>query len=128
MKLKDRALKLSRKELAATAPKIYDLFVSGDETAAKLYHKAADEIARMAYTVSDNSKESKVLLCGGFFANKPLFIAECRKRFAKISQAELCYVEGFSPILAAQMAVLSNNTVITDELFQKLLNNKGEGK
>ena len=119
---------MSRRELAATAPKIYDLFESGDKTAADLYCKAADEIAQMAYAVSDNSKEVKVLLCGGFFANKPKFIEECHKRFAEISDAKLQYIEQFSPIVAAQMAVLSDSVEITEDLFQILLQNKGELK
>lgn len=125
MELKARALNINRRELAATAPKIYDLFADGDKTAAKLYGNAADEIARMAYSVSDNSKENKILLCGGFFANKPKFIEECRRRFAQISDAKLQYIEQFSPIVAAQMAVLNSSTVITEDLFQRLLKNKG---
>ena len=124
MELKRRAIAMSRRELAALAPKIYELAEGGDVAALSLYREAASEIAELALGVSEHSADFKILLCGGFFANKPLLLDACRELLSKKSQAELVYEPRFAPIVAAGIAVLrSANTKITNELFEKLLNN-----
>lgn len=124
MELKRRALALSRRELAALAPEIYALALRGNETALKLYEKAASEISELALGVSDDSSDFSVLLLGGFFTDKPRLLDDCRRIFAEKSRAKLIYEPRFSPILAAQMSVLrSDGVMITPELFEKLLNN-----
>lgn len=124
MELKRRALAMSRRELAALAPKIYDLAENKNPTALKLYEKAASEISDLALGVSDNDPDFSVLLLGGFFTAKPRLVEDCRRIFAKSSRASLVYEPRFSPIVAAQMSVLRSDGIkITTELFKKLLNN-----
>lgn len=124
MELKRRAIAMSRRELAALAPKIYALAELEDPTAISLYREAASEIAQLALGVSEDSADFKILLCGGFFANKHLLLTMCYELLAKKSRANLIYEPRFAPIVAAGIAVLhSANTEITNELFEKLLNN-----
>lgn len=123
MELKKRAVEMSRRDVAALAPDIYTLMEEGDSFATKLYSNAAEEVAFMADAVCDNNENAKVLICGGFLKNKPLFFEMCKKAFAKKSRAELCYNEKFSPSTGACIAVLSENGVeITQEMFNKILN------
>lgn len=125
MELKSRALAMSRKELAALAPKIYELKLQGDPTAIALYSEAAEEVASMACAVSRNEENTGVLLCGGFFAQKEAFVEECKERFAKKSKAQLKYMEDFAPIVGVQLSVLKNNSVeLTDSIFQTVLQNR----
>jgi N-acetylglucosamine kinase-like BadF-type ATPase len=123
MELKDRAINMSRRELASLAPMIYGLAESGDAVSCALYESAASEIADLAYGVSDDSSDFKVLLCGGFFANKPMLLEATERLFSKKSRATLVYEPRFSPIVAAQIAVLrENGAQITDKVFDKILN------
>lgn len=127
MEAKQRVLNMSRKELASLSPRIYDLMEKGDDTCEKLYDKAAKEVADMAYSVSDNEQGVKILLCGGFFRNTPIFLEKCKKIFSQKSQAELCYFPDFSPIVGVKLNVLKNNSVvITDEIFKKIYKNTEE--
>ena len=122
MEAKSRALGMSRRDLAALAPEIYKLAVDGDTVALGLYRTHAKEIALLANSVSDNSANYKVLICGGFLTNKPLLLDMCCEEFAKLSCARLYYVPAFSPIVAAKMAVLTRYGVSpTRELFDKIL-------
>lgn len=122
MELKSRALNMSRKELASLAPNIYDLAINGDATAEYLYDKAAKEIALMANAVSDNTEKFKVLLCGGLFTNKPEFIKKCINHFKTLSDSGLYYTENFSPIIAAEIAVLSENSIdVNEKMFNEIL-------
>lgn len=122
MEVKTRALNMSRRELAALAPKIYTLAEQGDQTALNLYRKAAEEIASMSISVSTDRPDFRILLCGGFFKNKPMLMDECKKIFTKMSSAKLYYEEKFSPIIAAEIAVLKNNGImITEETIKKIL-------
>lgn len=124
MELKARALGMNRRDLAALAPEIYRLAEAGDPVAISLYNDASKEIANLAMGVSDRSEDFCVLLCGGFFAQKPMLIESCRRMFAENSCAALRYEPLFSPIVAAQLAVLEGgNITITEEIFDKLLNN-----
>ena len=124
MELKARAINMSRRELAALAPKIYELAEQGDKVSAELYLQAARAVAAMAYTVSDSDEDFTVLLCGGFFANKPKLLENCVREFAKISKASLKYEPAFSPLVAAQLAVLQKNGVnITGEILSNIKNN-----
>lgn len=123
MELKKRALELDRKKLASFAPMIYKLAFEKDEYAVRLYKKAANEVALLANSVCDNDPETNVMLCGGLFANKPLFVEYCRDAFYKINKASLQYNIDFSPIIAAEINVLKNNGVnMTPELFNKIFN------
>lgn len=127
MELKRRAINLSRKEIAALAPKIYALAEKGDKFALELYRRQAREIALLANGVIDNKEGEKVLICGGFLKNKPLLLKMCEEEMAKISKAELVYDENFTPSLAALVAVLKENNIeVTDEMFYKFINGKGE--
>lgn len=123
MELKKRAVEMPRRDIAALAPEIYALMEMGDSFARKLYSDAAEEVALMANAVSDNCKDSKVLICGGFLKNKPIFFEMCQKAFSSKSDAELYYNEKFSPSTGSCIAALSENGVeITDEMFDKILN------
>ena len=125
MELKNRAVNLDRRTRASFAPKIYDLWEKGDVTAEKLYSDAAREIAKMAYLTSDDKSGSQVLLCGGFFANKPLLLCRCRKELEKLSRATVVYDPCFSPSVAAKTAVLESNGEIVDkEIFKRILKNE----
>ncbi len=125
MELKRRAITMSRRELAALAPKIYALAEQGDKTALSLYEKAASKIVDLAIGVSEISSDFGILLCGGFFTDKPRLLALCREYLLKRSNARLVYEPRFSPIVASQLSVLrSSNTAITTELFEELLNNR----
>lgn len=125
--MKDRILALSRKEIAAFTPKIYDLALKGEKTALELYKKSAKEIALMAYNVSDNNPNSKVLLCGGFFNNSPLLLKLCEQEFANISKAKLLYSAEFAPILGAELSVLKNAQIeITETIFNNIFKNAKE--
>lgn len=127
MEAKQRAIDMSRRELASLSPRIYDLMEKGDATCEKLYDKAAKEVADMAYSVSDDEQDAKILLCGGFFKNTPLFLEKCKKIFSQKSQGELCYYPKFSPIVGAKITVLNNNMVyITNEIFEKIYDNMEE--
>ena len=127
MELKTRALNMSRRKLASLAPEIYKLAELGDPCSVKLYKTAAHEVALMAYGVSDNRTESCVMLCGGFFINKPLFLEWCEEAFSQISKGNLVYKEDFSPIIAAELTVLKNNNIeLTNELFINILKNEKE--
>lgn len=122
MELKARSLNMSRRELAALAPKIYELAERGNPTAGKLYEEAAQEIAMMAAAVSDDRKDTTVLLCGGFFAVGTEFVTVCRNKFRQISSASMYYECGFSPAVAAQLFVLKENGVeITTELLRRIM-------
>ncbi len=122
MEAKSRALAMSRRELAALAPDIYRLALEGDTAALGLYRVHAKEIALLANSVSDNSADYKVLICGGFLANKPLLLDMCNEELAKLSSAKLYYEPNFSPIVAAKMAVLTRyGASPTRELFNKIL-------
>ena len=124
MEIKRRALAMSRREFAALAPKIYELAEGGDLAALSLYEQAATEIVSLAYAVSEPRENFKILLCGGFFAQKPLLLQLCREKLARISPATPIYEPRFSPIAAAQLAVLQSDGIpVTDELFSILLNN-----
>ena len=121
MELKNRAVSMSRRDLAALIPDIYRLAESGDKTALQLFEKAAKEIAELATYVSDNSPAFKILLCGGFFVHKPILLDLCYKEFAKKSFAQLKYILDFSPIVAAKTAVLQQNNIqITEEIFENV--------
>lgn len=125
MELKRRALALSRRELAALAPKIYELADMNDKYSLMLYEKAAEEVSLMASAVCDNDENKKVLLCGGFFKNKPNLLAKCYDEFSKVSSAKMEYNENFNPIIAATVAVLNHNKVtVTQEIFENII--KGE--
>lgn len=122
MELKNRAINMSRRSLAALTPKIYALAEEGDKTCLKLYKESAEEIALMAYAVSQNSEKTKIMLCGGFFNNSPLLLKMCNEIFAQKSKAELKYCPEFSPIVGAKLAVLKNASIdITDETFNNII-------
>lgn len=122
MELKRRALVLDRRTIASFAPAIYELYSSGDSAAAELYFIAASEIANMAFNVSDNNPDTKVIVCGGFLRNSPLLIDEVKKQFAKLSQAEIVYDPDFNPIMGAKLSVLRmGNVQLNKILFKKLL-------
>ena len=124
MKIKSRALNMTRRELASLAPKIYALAERCDKTALELYDNAAHAITELALGVSENSEDFNVLLCGGFFSNKPMLLDACRKYCSLKSRAILKYDPRFSPSIAAQVAALNRGGIeITPELFEKLLNN-----
>lgn len=121
MELKNRAINMSRRELAALAPKIYALAEEGDKTCLGLYEDAAEEIAQMAFAVSKNSNNTNVMLCGGFFAEKPMLLKMCNQAFAKKSKAVLKYCPEFSPITGAILSVLKNDSVnITEDIFKTI--------
>lgn len=125
MELKRRALQMTRRELAALAPALYALSVQGDTTAQMLYRQAAIQVAEMAYSVSDNDANANVLLCGGFFAEKPAFVETCREEFAKKSRAKLHYHPAFSPIVGVQLTVLKTHSItITPAIAGRILNNQ----
>lgn len=123
MELKSRAINMSRRELASLAPRIYKLAEDGDAASYGLYESAAIEIADLAYGVSDDLGDFGVLLCGGFFAGKPMLLEMSERLFAKMSRARLIYEPRFSPIVAAQISVLRENGVkVTHAMFDKILN------
>ena len=125
MELKRRALQMTRRELAALAPSLYALSVQGDTTAQMLYRQAAVQVAEMAYSVSDNDANANVLLCGGFFAEKPAFVEACREEFAKKSRAKLHYHPTFSPIVGVQLTVLKTHSItITPAIAGRLFDNQ----
>ncbi len=124
MELKKRALAMTRRELAALAPKIYGLALGGDSTCLSLYEDAAYEIALMGDKVSDEG--GSILLCGGFFACKPDLTDLCRRRLSEINGTKtFMYNPDFSPSTASVVAVLEMCGIeITGEIFQSIL--KGE--
>ena len=125
MELKKRALDMSRRELAALASSIYDLCLEGDSAAQMLYSQAAGQVADMAYSVSDNDENTKVLLCGGFFAEKPEFLQACCEEFNKKSKAKLYYDKDFSPIVGVQLSVLKDHSVnITRDICKQVFSNR----
>lgn len=125
MEAKSRAVTLSRRELSALLPGIYELYRQCVPTAVSLFNDAIDEICRLAGCVTDNSPESGVLLCGGFFRNKPEFVELCRKRFAAVSSAKLVYDERFDPIVGVCTAAIQSGGIeITQEVFENILNEK----
>lgn len=127
MELKAKALNTSRRDLAALAPKIYRLAEEGDPVAIALYESAAKEIAALALRVSEDRLESSVVLCGGFFIQKPLLLALCQKHFSEKSKARLLYEPLFSPLLAAKLAVLKEAGIgMESETFHKFLNEEKE--
>ncbi len=122
MAVKARAVEMPRRELAATAPVIYEFAEKGDTAAMKLYDQAADEIVKLSYAVSDDDPACTVLLCGGFLTSKPLLLENCRRKFAAVSRARLRYEPRFTPLIAAKVAVLEQNGVeITEERFNTIL-------
>lgn len=124
MVLKSRATALDRRTLASFAPKIYELWERGDAQAVKLYSMAAREIAEMAYLTSDGKSDTQVLLCGGFFANKPLLLDKCREELKKKSRANIVYNPAFSPSVSAKIAVLEmNGEIVDNDVFYRVLNN-----
>ena len=124
MELKSRAVSLDRKTLASFAPIIYDLWEKGDASAERLYLDSAREIATMAYITSDDKDDTQVLLCGGFFANKPLLLEKCREELKKKSRVSAVYDPNFSPSVAAKIAVLETSGEKVDrEIFCRVLNN-----
>ena len=125
MELKSRAVNLDRRTLASFAPKIYELWESGDPAAERLYSDAACEIAKMACCISDDATDSKVLVCGGFFTAKPLLLEKCKEELKKHSRAKIVYVPDFSPSVAAKTAVLeTNGERVGDEIFKRILENE----
>lgn len=123
MELKARALNTSRRDLAAMAPEIYRLAEAGDPVAVSLYESAAKEIADLALCVSEDRPDVSVLLCGGFFTQKPFLLDRCKKLFSEKSTARLHYEPLFSPILAAKLAVLKDvGNMNETEKFHKFLN------
>ena len=127
MELKNRAVNMSRRKLAALVPEIYHLAEMGDKTALSLFEHSAKDIAELALNVSDNACDFEILLCGGFFAGKPILLKMCETEFSKISCAVLKYIPEFSPIVAAQIAVLEKNNIkVTDEVFMRILKNQKE--
>ncbi len=124
MELKKRVLDLDRRTVASFAPEIYKLYSTGDPAATELYLKAASEIAGMAFCVSDNTPDTKVIVCGGFLRNSPLLLEEIRNQFAQKSRAKIIYDPEFNPIMGAKIAVLRMGNIKTNQkLFEKLLNN-----
>lgn len=124
MELKSRAVSLDRRTVASFAPKIYDLWEKGDTSAERLYLDSAREIATMAYLTSDDKDDTQVLLCGGFFANKPLLLEKCKEELKKKSRVSVVYDPNFSPSVAAKIAVLeSNGERVDKEIFYRVLNN-----
>lgn len=129
MALKGRVINLSRSEIAAHTPKIYNLAEKGDKTALKLYEESADEIANMVYSVCDNKTESRVLLCGGFFRNSPLLLKLCKEKIANLGSVKVVYQPEFSPILAAEFSVLKDAQIeITENIVNNILNNSKENQ
>ena len=122
MELKARALNIRRRDLAALAPEIYRLAEAGDPVAVSLYESAAKEIADLALCVSENRSGVSVLLCGGFFTQKPFLLNRCKKLFSEKSKACLHYEPLFSPILAAKLAALKDVGNMNEaEKFHKFL-------
>ena len=107
MIIKERALSLSRAELAAMAPALYELYDQGNGIAAMLYQKQAEEIAKLAAHVSDDDPDFRILLCGGFFTNKPKLMEDVHLCLKKFSRAELLYDPEFAPIDAFKNAALA---------------------
>jgi hypothetical protein len=63
-----------------------------------------------------------VLLCGGFFAEKPWFVNLCCEKFAKLSKAQLYYVESFSPIIGVKLSALKNSNIeITKNILEEIM-------
>ena len=125
MELKSRAINLDRRTLASYAPKIYELWERRDPAAERLYSDAAHEIAKMASCISDDTSDGKVLVCGGFFTEKPLLLERCKEELEKISRAKIVYVPDFSPSVAAKTAVLQTNGERADaEIFKRILRNE----
>ena len=121
MAVKARAVELPRRELAATAPTIYEFAEKGDAVAMKLYDQAADEMVKLAVAVSDDDPAHTVLLCGGFLTDKPLLWETCRQKFAAVSRANLRYEPRFTPLSAAKVAVLEQNGIeMTEERFETI--------
>lgn len=116
MEAKKRALSLPRQALAALAPDLYALWEQGDETACRLFENEAREVASMAQAVSD--EDGSILLCGGFFAEKPKFLAACREK----TKRKLVYKQDFAPIIGVELSLLKENGIqLTDELFERIL-------
>lgn len=127
MEAKKRALNMSRRELASLAPSIYSLALKGEQMAEKLYNDAAVSIACMASWVTDDKPESNVIICGGFFKDKPDFIEKCKNEFSKVSRAKMNYFENFSPIIGVKLMVLKNNSItINDEIFSNIYSEEEE--
>lgn len=126
MELKKRALAITRRELAALAPRIYDLALDGDGTCLSLYEGAAREIALMGDKVSDDG--GRILLCGGFFAAKPYLTDLCGRLLSEINGTKtFMYNPDFSPSVTAVAAVLEMcGIAVNNEIFGNIL--KGEGK
>ncbi len=123
MEAKKRAVELDRRTLASFTTKIYEAAISGDKVALQLYDNAAKEIADMAFSVSDNTKSTKIIICGGFLSNSPFLLEKIKEYFSYISDATIVYNPHFCPIVAAKVAVLQMGSVDVDStLFEKLLN------
>lgn len=122
MEAKKRAVEMDRRTLASFAPKIYELAEKGDATAEQIYFNAAKEIANMAFCVSENTSDTKVIVCGGFLANSPLLLKKIKEYFSALSQASIVYNPLFCPIVAAKAMVLQMGGIdINQELFERLL-------
>lgn len=122
MEAKKRAIELDRRTLASFAPKIYEAAVNGDNVALEIYENAAKEIADMAFCVSENNPNTKVILCGGFLANSPLLLNKINEYFEEISKASIAYNPLFCPIVAAKAMVLQMGGIdINQKLFESLL-------
>ena len=121
MELKKRAVAMTRRELAALAPKIYELALCGDDTCLSLYKSAAREIALMGDKVSDDG--GRILLCGGFFACKPYLQDLCGRILSEINGTKtFMYNPDFSPSVTSVAAVLELCGIsVDDKIFYNIL-------
>ena len=125
MEAKRRATALSRQELAALLPSLYMLYLRKAPSAVLLFDEAVNEVCRLAAEVSENSPDTNVLICGGFFRGKPELTELCAKNFIGYSSARMIYDYRFDPIAGACVAVLDAfGEKPNAAVFENILNEK----
>ncbi len=122
MELKRRINALSRKDLAALAPRTAALAAEGDAVAARIIDDSAKAMAELASAVSP--KNGTILMLGGLFRLGEQYRAKCRKWLSELRpDCQWKWDAGISlGKLAVARAIQLSGTEITIEIWSRIIN------
>ncbi len=123
MELKSRANAMSRRELAALAPALYELAEAGDRTSLELFETAAREAAGLAAAVTSPDEPDGILGCGGFFRQGVKFRERC-DYYLKASRPghHWKWCLEFTPVKGSMLMILNRENIpVTQQLFTEII-------
>jgi N-acetylglucosamine kinase-like BadF-type ATPase len=128
MALKSNIFKLTRKQMADYAPRVFEHYKKGDAVARAIITRAAKDIAVLAAAVlpeKSNRKQTSILCLGGIFNLGKEFRSLCSKYLRTLRPAgELVFPDHFdlsrgACLMALKMAALATDDKIIKAILKK---------